>query len=217
MVGYVDLLMAETEFPYTTSPPGLKGIMEGTPKWGTPDKVTGAWLAGVGFKGGAAARSLSVLKSIRVVDSGGKPTELWAALRGKDRAKFGQGVRKHYSNLFATFPDANRKDTEALIQFVRSKTDYGEEVQKLAVRTFKTLCEFGDFDAEAPEDEDEAEGVEVKPKGKGARAKAQQTAGGRVALTVNLQLQLPASEDGEVYEKLFAAMAKHLKGLIEAE
>jgi hypothetical protein len=40
---------------------------------------------------------------------------------------------------------------------------------------------------------------------------------GGVALTVNLQLQLPESADGDVYEKLFAAMAKHLKGLIGAE
>jgi hypothetical protein len=208
--------MADTEFPYTTSPPGLKRIMEGTPKWGTPDKVTGAWLDGVGFKGGSAARSLGVLRTIGVVDSSGKPTELWAALRGKDRVKFADGLRKHYSGLFATYSDANRKDTEALIQFVRSKTDYAESVQKLAVRTFKTVCEFGDFDADAPDDADDDE-VDAKPKGKASKAKAQQPAGGGVALTVNLQLQLPPSESGEVYDKLFAAMAKHLKGLIGTE
>src|SRR6202035_1772618 len=216
MVGYVDSFMAETEFPYTTSPPGLKRIMEGTPKWGMPDKVTGTWLAGVGFKGGTAARSLGVLRTIGVVDSSGRPTELWSALRGKDRAKFAEGVRKHYSSLFATYSDANRKDTEALIQFVRSKTDYAESVQKLAVRTFKTLCEFGDFEADATDDDDDEE---TPPKGAAKRKAVKQTSdgGGRVALTGNLQLQLPASEDGDVYDKLFAAMAKHLKGLIEAE
>jgi hypothetical protein len=42
-------------------------------------------------------------------------------------------------------------------------------------------------------------------------------AAGDIALTVNLQLQLPASDSGEVYEKLFAAMSKHLKGLIGTE
>ena len=31
---------------------------------------------------------------------------------------------------------------------------------------------------------------------------------------MNLQIQLPPSADGEVYDKLFAAMGKHLKGLI---
>jgi len=38
-----------------------------------------------------------------------------------------------------------------------------------------------------------------------------------VALTVNIQLQLPPSADGDVYDKLFAAMGKHLKGLVTLE
>jgi hypothetical protein len=36
-------------------------------------------------------------------------------------------------------------------------------------------------------------------------------------LTVNIQLQLPASADGAVYDKLFEAMAKHLRGLLTIE
>jgi hypothetical protein len=208
--------VAANPFPYATSQPGLKGILEGVPGWGTTKKVDGTWLAGVGFRGGTAAQSLSVLRAVGIVASNGEPTELWTALRTKDRVTFAAGIRKHYADLFATFPDAHRKDTEALLGFVRSKTSYGEAAQKRAVATFKTLCEFGDFDAEAPDDGDDAD-VEVKTKGKGVKAKAPQAAGGGVALTVNLQLQLPESADGDVYEKLFAAMAKHLKGLIGAE
>ena len=66
-------------------------------------------------------------------------------------------MRKHYASLFATYPDANRKDAEALLAFVRSKTSYAAETQKLAVRTFKTLCEFGDFEVDAPEGDDDDE------------------------------------------------------------
>jgi hypothetical protein len=208
---------SDSAFPYTTSPPGLKRIMEGAPTWGKPEKVTKEWLDGLGFKGGAASRSLAVLRAVGIVDSGGKPV-MWEALRTEDRAAFAAGMRKHYASLFATYPDANRKDAEALLAFVRSKTSYAAETQKLAVRTFKTLCEFGDFDTEGPDDDDDSDEVEVKPKGgKGSKAKVRQATGGGVALTVNLQLQLPASEDGDVYDKLFAAMAKHLKGLIGAE
>lgn len=211
----MSMASSDSQFPYATSPPGLKRIMEGAPTWGKPEKVTKEWLAGLGFKGGAAARSLAVLRAVGIVDASGKP-ELWEALRTEDRAAFAAGMRKHYASLFATYPDANRKDAEALLAFVRSKTSYAAETQKLAVRTFKTLCEFGDFEVDAPEGDDDDE-VELKPKGKAAKAKAQQSAGGGVALTVNLQLQLPPSEDGDVYDKLFAAMAKHLKGLIGAE
>jgi hypothetical protein len=204
-------------FPYATSQPGLKGILAGVPGWGTTNKIDQKWLAGVGFKGGTAAQSLSVLRAVGIVGSNGEPTELWAALRTRDRAKFAAGIKKHYADLFATYPDAQRKDTEALLDFVRSKTSYGEDAQKRAVATFKTLCEFGDFNAYAPH-EDENDAAEAQPK-KGAKAKPPKAPanGGGVALTVNLQLQLPASESGEVYEKLFAAMAKHLKGQIGTE
>ncbi len=212
-------MAVDKQFPYATSLTGLKRVLEGIPGWGTPDKVTGDWLSGVGFAGGAAARSLGVLRAVGIVGSEGQPTELWASLRSKDRAKFAAGIRKHYASLFATYSDAHRKDKEALLAFVRSKTTYGNEAQQKAVGTFKVLCEFGDFDANVPEeDNDEAEPMVAA---KGARAKTSKmkegtgTAGtGSVALTVNIQLQLPENASGDVYEKLFAAMEKHLKGLI---
>jgi hypothetical protein len=37
-----------------------------------------------------------------------------------------------------------------------------------------------------------------------------------LTLNVNLQLQLPATSDGEIYEKLFGAMRKHLMGIAES-
>jgi Family of unknown function (DUF5343) len=202
---------SDTQFPYTTSPPGLKRIMEGAPTWGKPDKVSKEWLDGLGFKGGAASRSLGVMRAVGIVDLGGKPTELWEALRTKDKAKFAGGVRKHYASLFATYPDANRKDTEAILAFVRSKTSYGADAQKLAVRTFKTLCEFGDFETDVPDEDKEQ--PPAGGKGKAPKPKNTGNSGG-VALTVNIQLQLPENASGDVYEKLFAAMEKHLKGLI---
>ncbi len=211
-------MASDSQYPFATSQTGLKKILEGIPGWVTPDKVNGPWLAGVGFSGGAAAQSLAALRGVGIVGTDGKPTELWAALRTKDRVKFAAGIRAHYSQFFATYSDANRKDTEALLALVRSQTGYGEETQRRVVTTFKTFCEFGDFDADAPGNDGGEVEPDVKPKGgKGSKAIVREAAGSGVALTVNLQLQLPASADGDVYEKLFAAMAKHLKGLIGAE
>ncbi len=207
-------IASSSQYPFATSQTGLKKILQGIPGWVTPPKVNGPWLSGVGFSGGSAAQSLAALRGVGIVGSDGKPTELWTALRTKDRPKFAEGVRAAYPQLFSTYADAHRKDTEALLALVRSQTDYGEETQKRVVATFKTFCEFGDFDAAPDDDEPEVK----QPKDKRSKAKPQQAAGGGgVALTVNLQLQLPESADGDVYEKLFAAMAKHLKGLIGAE
>jgi hypothetical protein len=93
------------------------------------------------------------------------------------------------------------------------------ENQRRAVKTFQTLCEFGEFDAEARDDDANHEQSDEPRGSKAKQAKLKSGDANRngVALTVNLQLQLPASENGEVYEKLFAAMGKHLKGLIGTE
>jgi Family of unknown function (DUF5343) len=204
------------QYPFATSQAGLKKILEGIPGWVTPDKVNGPWLAGVGFSGGAAAQSLAALRTVGIVGTDGKPTELWTALRTKDRVKFADGVRTHYSQFFSTYGDAHRKDTEALLALVRSQTNYGEKTQRRVVATFKTFCEFGNFDTEASAD-DEPNEPEKRPKAKAPKGSVSSGNGGGMALTVNLQLQLPASESGDVYEKLFAAMSKHLKGLIGTE
>lgn len=220
--------MADSAFPYTPVPNSLKRLLEQIPTIGTPDKADQKWLASLGFGGGNNQMSLGVLRKIGVIGRQGEPTDLWKALRSKDRVKWADGIRKAYPDLFSTYPDAQRKDDEALVAFVRSKTDYGERAQQYAVRTFKVLAEFGDFEQAAAkktieetdthEDDTPADGTPVD-QGRSVRRRtpAGTNGDGRVALTVNLQLQLPPSADGEVYDKLFAAMAKHLKGLVTIE
>lgn len=216
-------MAAEKQFPYTPVPGNLKQLLEKIPTIGTPSKATQEWLASIGFPGGNNKRSLAVLRQVGVIGPGGEPTELWHALRSKERSKFAAGIKKYYADLFATYPDAHRKDDEALIAFVRSKTGYAEGAQRLAVRTFKVFAEFGDFDKELPPEElaEQPDGDD-KGKEKTPRKRRQATGvttadNGTVSLTVNIQLQLPPSADGEVYDKLFAAMGKHLKGLVSVE
>jgi hypothetical protein len=216
-------MSADKHFPYTPVPGNLKRLLEKIPTIGTPPKATQEWLASIGFPGGNNKRSLAVLRQVGVIGPRGEPTDLWAALRSKERAKFAAGVKKHYSELFATYPDAHRKDDEALIAFIRSKTTYAEGAQRLAVRTFKVFTEFGDFDkelppeelAEQPEDGDDDESGTTTTRRR--QRKGATGDNGSVSLTVNIQLQLPPSADGEVYDKLFAAMGKHLKGLVSVE
>lgn len=212
--------MADVEFPYTPVPNSLKRLLDKIPTIGAPSRATQQWLAGIGFSGGNNKRSLAVLRSVGVIGASGEPTELWTALRTQNKAAFAAGIKKHYADLFATYPDAHKKDDEALVAFVRSKTNYAEQAQRLAVRTFKVFTEFGEFDADMPPDK-LVEQPEIDEEEKVSRRTSRRTRGtaeaGPVALTVNLQLQLPPSADGDVYDKLFEAMAKHLKGLISVE
>ena len=209
---------------YTVVPASLEKLLTQIPSLGKPDKANGTWLGTIGFGGGNNQSMLRVLKALGAVAADGVPTDLWSALRAKDRVKIGAAVKSMYADLFNVYPNADQKDAEALTSFFRSTTDLGDKAQKLSVQTFKVLCKFGDFDAEAtaaalkqePENEEESSGGDEEVTEQ-TRRKHLQRSGGSMALTVNIQLQLPASADGEVYDKLFAAMATHLKGLIASE
>lgn len=206
------------EFLYTPVPNNLRKLLEKIPTIGVPDKATQNWLAAIGFSGGNNKRNLAVMREVGIIGTDGTPTELYKALRAKDKPKFAAGIRKYYADLFSTYPDAHRKDNEALIAFVRSQTNYADAVVQLAVRTFKVFTEFGDFDKPAVPLDTEPEPEPEAKDGRGAKEDRKRTARpGGFGLTVNIQLQLPPSTDGDVYDKLFAAMAKHLKGLVTVE
>jgi len=218
--------MAEKiEFPYSSVPNNLRKILEMIPGMGTPPEATQKWLAGIGFSSGNDKRNLAVMRQVGIISPSGQPTDLWTAFRTRDKVAIAAGVRRHYSGLFNTFPDAHRKDDEALLAYIRSTTDYGEKAQRFAARIFRVLCEFGDFEAELVPDElvaerddedEEDEGSGRKGNTSRRRATIERVNAG-VGLTVNIQIQLPPSNDGEVYDKVFEAMGRHLKTLIQPE
>lgn len=216
-------MAGEKKYPYTTVPNNLRKVLEKIPTLGAPPAATQKWLAGIGFSGGNNQSILTVLRHIGVIDRSGKPSAYWTALRSGDKAKFADAVRRGYEELFTTYPDADKQDSATLQTFFRTHTDLGEKAQSFCVRTFKVLVEFGDFDeptaqkAEVEEAAEERGGDRAtRDSGKQSPPPTDQARNGSpsVALTVNLQIQLPPSAEGDVYDKVFAAMAKHLKGLI---
>jgi hypothetical protein len=147
------------------------------------------------------------------VDSSGVPKPLWQKYRPKETAGavLASAIRTAYSDVFSTYPDAERKDNEALRNFFSTHTKVGGTTLNLIVRTFKTVCELADFEAESPEPDNV---TEVKPN---VREKEKITTLGRdlktgpgPAININIQLQLQATEDAKVYDNFFAAMKKHL-------
>jgi hypothetical protein len=202
---------------YTTVPNRLKTLLEKLPSLGTPDKANSTWLASVGFSGGNDQSIVRVLKTAGLTGSDGAPTPTWNAFKGGDRKAFAQGVRTGYAPLFAVYPDAHQKDAEALMAFFRSKTSLAEDGQRKCVATFQTLAKFGDFSDAPMEPPPSAPAAPKKDDQAGREQNAQSPRPAGVGLTVNIQLQLPPSTDGEAYDKFFEAMAKHLRGLISIE
>ncbi len=212
--------MAEqSKYPYTTVPGKLRELMQKIPKVGRPDKVTVAWLKSAGWTSSNDPSMLKVLSFIGLTGADGRPTDLWDAVRSPsqpNKARIADAVRSAYADLFALYPDAHRKDAESLRNFFRTHTSGGEQVQSKLVQTFQILVEFGNFET-AASDESEKDGTESSATKTGERRSGQhgKPAAPPISLTVNIQLQLPATADAAVYESLFAAMRKHLVELTQ--
>jgi len=200
------------DYPYTPNPAVIKTFFAKIRNAGVPDKVTIKYIEALGFKSKNDRNILTILKSIGMVDAAGTPTSVWKGYRAKGTGErvLAQALKRAYADLFKTYPDADRKDTEALRNFFSAKTSVADTTLGLMVRTFKNLAELADFEGEAPEDQEDEE-VE-KPHRPIARLRALPLpeSPNHPAVNINIQLQLPATEDGTIYEKLFAAMEKHL-------
>lgn len=196
------------EFPYITNPANLRKFLEKIRTVGVPEKVTIAYLASLGFKSTNDRPILSTMKFLDFVDGSGGPTETWQRYRPKETAGavLAEAIRTAYSELFSMYPDAERKDNEALRNYFSTHTKVGEATLNLILRTFKALCDMADFSAAPP------------PKAAGDAGKSEETqtvtvvrqAQNGPAININIQLQLQATEDPKVYDNFFAAMKKHL-------
>ena len=207
-----------TDYPYSTVPNRLGEVLGKIPSIGTPEKASQDWLKGLGYTSGNDKSILTAMRKAGIVGSSGTPTEFYMALRNKDGTEIAGHVRAAYRELFALYPDAHHKDDEALRNFFRSKTTSGDKVQSLMVRTFKVLAERADFGGVSPSPTvPSLEAKAAAPAKAAAGSKAPQAGTNSLTLNVNIQLQLPPSAEGDVYEKLFAAMGKHLKGLATLE
>jgi hypothetical protein len=201
------------DFPYLTNPASLRKFLEKIRTVGVPAKVTIAYLESLGFKSTNDRPILPALKFLDFVDSSGTPKETWQRYRPKETAGavLAAAIRTAYSELFAIYPDADRKDNEALRNFFSTHTKVGEATLNLIVRTFKTLCEAADFSAELPAaDETVGAGKHSGERGKPAVLLSREKSQTGPAININIQLQLQATEDPKVYDNFFAAMKKHL-------
>jgi hypothetical protein len=81
------------------------------------------------------------------------------------------------------------------------------------VSTFRALAQFGSFDGDSSGDQatPSSGSPSVSDNAPAAPSAAlASTNGAGMTVNLNIELTLPADPSGEVYDKFFAAMAKHL-------
>ncbi len=199
------------KYPYIIKVGSLRGILKKIPGIGIPETVGVATLKSLGYTSRNDAPIPRILKFIGFLDERGKPTDNYRQFRNKAKsgAVMATCLRKAYSELYQTYPDAHNKDTEALRNFFSTATGGGEAVLTNTVNTFKALSEFANFEAapSAEEGEKPVSAISItKEVGKGTEEVPLTT------INVNIQLQLPATEDSTIYDKIFESLKKHLLG-----
>lgn len=214
------------EYPYVYSAGKFKEFLERLGNTGVPDRVNQKFIESLGYKSKNDRRFVAVLRFLGLIDGSGSPTDAYrSTLRGgaQGRSEFARLVRESYADLFSTYPDAQRKDNEALQNFFTAHTDVGNKAVQMMTATFKAVSEFGRFDAQAtPSVGSESNGSEDTqtstgpPVGADSQPPAANPAQA-LTLNVNVQLELPATSDSGVYNALFAAMAKHIMRLPHTE
>lgn len=201
------------EFPYTQSPGNIKKLFDSIQSVGKPDKVTTIWLESIGLKSSNDRKLVNVLKYIGFTDNSGTPTQIWMDYRDRTRSAvvLAQAIRAGYSSLFAMYPDAHRKDDEALRNFFNSRTSVAGNIVNSMLSTFKALLALADFNASVPEEiaEDVAD-VSAEKEQEKMQGKVKIDSGSSLAVTVNIQLQVPATDDASVYDNFFASLYKHI-------
>jgi hypothetical protein len=201
------------DFPYTPNAASVKRFLEHAQSAGVPEKVSYKYLEKVGFKSKNDRYIVSVLKFIGFLDGTGIPTNDWQAYRNRTTAgvTLANGIRKGYADLFNVYPDAHRKDNEALRNFFSAHTKVADTTLGLIVGTFKMLCSIADFEtvgqSKAAKLISQIVSVEEVKKEKQDKVSASSNVS---AININIQLQLPATEDATIYDKLFSSLKKHL-------
>lgn len=197
-------------YPYTQNTGSLIEVIKAIGRHGIPDKFTTKELPVWGFKSSNDRPIVGVLKTIGFLDNACVPQPLWREARTTPELAVAKGVRAGYSELFKTFPDAHRKDAEALTNFFKAKTTVGDAVVKQMVGTFRALAQYGDFETHSSDTSGEKE-ASVPDESVTAQA-VSRSIGTSSGLTVNLNIELtvPTDPTGDVYDKFFAAMKKHL-------
>jgi hypothetical protein len=205
-----DTLVADV--PYILSTNNLPKLFSTIQTAGRPQKVTHTYLKSLGFSSSNDRYLIGLLRTLGFIDATGTPTDRWVQYKNTQKARtvMADAIREGWSPLFALYPDANRKDDEAVRNWMRTANpSIAESTIGRALSTFRAVCKLGEFDAATTP----APSVDAQPTSTTAAiasATLPTASHGGLVINLNIELHIPPTENGEIYEKFFAAMKRHL-------
>jgi hypothetical protein len=203
-----------SEIPYTSLTGKIKAYFDKFREAGIPPKVNNPWLNSLGFKSGNDYYIVGVLKYIKFIDSSGVPTDFWRQFKdpSKSKAVMAQAIKQGYGELFATYSDASKRSRDEIYAVFSSKSGKAKTTVDYMVNTFVNLCQLADFEApsvllaQPSATPSPTPAVPTQITG----AKLPITPEGGVRLDVSIRIELPVTQDADVYDKIFKSLKKYL-------
>ncbi len=207
--GLLPRFVANPEYPYMNKIGTIRDFLKKIKEVGIPDKIAMKELLTLGFKSNNDRPIINILKFIGFLDNG-VPTDTYKEFRvaSKSKSVMASSLKRTYSELFKVYPYADTQSIGDLRDFFASKSSFGQQVLGSQVNTFKALCDFADFQTTIPEGD---QAIEPSEKALPITARTQQShLSPATTININIQLQLPATDDSTVYDKIFQSLKKHL-------
>ncbi len=208
------------DFPYVLVPNKIGPLFDRIRTVNRPARVTQGWPESNGFTSKNDRGLIRLLKALEYIDGSGTPTGAYNELKGSEdarRSSIGRQVAVAYKVIFDHFPNehiATGLTREELSNFVRPKVSAGQATVKNIVSTFLAVRALARFNGATPV---EAPSPAPAPAAAPDRKAAATGVSEALNVTINLSLEIPPTSDADVYDKLFGAMAKHLRGLVGRE
>jgi hypothetical protein len=213
-------------FPYATTVNGLNATVTQL-RAAFPAKVNAETLKKLGIAPGNESSILQTLRFVRLInDEGDKQADAAKAFVVHENEKFAEAfeplVRKAYASLFETLGDgAWNAGRDQLITFFRQSDQTSARVGEQQAATFLALAAFaGHGEVPAASGNGGKRAAPASPRRSRERApekpqpalamQAPVTMGSGVNVTVRVELNVPVTDNKEVYDKLFRSIRENL-------
>lgn len=180
-----------------------------------PPKLDYAYLQQAGYKGKNDRYLVAFMKALGFADSSGAPTQRWHEHRHTAQAPrvVAQAIEEAWSGYFDIYADAEKRTDDEFKNWARGADPKAADVTvNRSLATFKAIVKLADFGAK-PAGTPRTPGgggtpppppPPPPPSGGGVHL------GGVGGITINIELQIPATADAKFFDQFFSSMRKNL-------
>lgn len=202
------------DLAYTPSHGVLKKFLEIASEAARPEMVNYEYLESKQLTGGSAKAVPPLLKKMNFLDSGGKPTEVYAKFQtGTSRSEAALvGLKSAFKSVFDRNRFSHTLSKEKVKDIIIEITglERSSSTLRAMMGTFDAIKSFINIEDLENKNSNESQKVEVKKDQDGILGGETETSGVGLGLRYNINVVLPDTSDITVYNAIFKSIKENL-------